>query len=292
MKKNVNSTKNLHEDNNKSLDLITKIINNISYIKKEIQASTNIKRPKANYQNYRANIHLFQNYESYKKESRTINIDYTITRPNFFINKNTINIKNIKKNNYYKAKTIDFNSNYHLKQVPNSSKINYKSKKKIVNHLNHEEYDKKSNDIDDILYFNYNNKKLNQIYKKNFRNYNYIFRNEIPPYKNRLGKNYNSINVVRRNNDFNKRKFISQREKIFLNDILKIYNKYNENKKGNYQYDYEKIILWIKDLINKKEISQIKNNEYEDFCKQLMVENNINDFSSFQNFVKDNIKFL
>ena len=81
--------------------------------------------------------------------------------------------------------------------------------------------------------------------------------------------------------------------------MFKIYNKYNGIKKGSDNHDYQKIILWINDLINKKEIKNIKNNKYENFCKQLMKENNfckqlmkennINDFSSFQSFAKNNI---
>ena len=71
--------------------------------------------------------------------------------------------------------------------------------------------------------------------------------------------------------------------------MIKIYNKYNGIKKGSDNYDYKKIILWINDLINKKEIKDIKSNKYENFCKQLMKENNINDFSSFQSFAKNNI---
>ena len=72
--------------------------------------------------------------------------------------------------------------------------------------------------------------------------------------------------------------------------MCNIYNKYNDPNKSNdiYGYGYDKIILWIKDLINKKTRMQ-ENNKYEHFCKQLMKENNINDFSSFQSFAKNNI---
>ena len=290
MKKNFNSTKNIQKIRNKSHNIINKIINNINNKSKENQMlyTINIERPKTNYNNYRANIYLYHNYKSYKKQNHTINIDYSITRPNFFINKNTHNIINIKKNNnYYKSNTIDFNSNYHLIQTPTLSRIENKSSKRIKNCFNLKKSNKIIDDINKILYFNYgNNKEQNQIYKNNYNN---IFSKDISINKNRLNKNYNSINVIRTKTDFNKRKIKLKNEKKFLNEMIKIYNKYNGIKKGSDNYDYKKIILWINDLINKKEIKEIKSNKYENFCKQLMKENNINDFSSFQSFAKNNI---
>ena len=68
--------------------------------------------------------------------------------------------------------------------------------------------------------------------------------------------------------------------------MIKIYNKYNGIKKGSDNYDYKKIILWINDLINKKQITNIKSNKYENFCKQLMKEN-INEEKNINFFIKD-----
>ena len=229
---------------------------------------------KTNYNNYKSNIYLYQNYTNYINRSRTIN-NYTITRPNFFIKKNINNTTNIKTNSYNKSNTIDLNSKYNLVQTTNTSKIYNKSKEKTISYLNLKEKKKNFDDLNKILFFDYkNNKDLGQLNKINLNISGNFFRREIPKYNtnNRFNKNYNTINIIKRKNHFNKRKSILQKEKIFLNDMLKIYNKYNKIKKKNSKDDYGKIILWINDLINQKKT------------------NNINDFSSFQSFAKNYIK--
>jgi hypothetical protein len=74
-------------------------------------------------------------------------------------------------------------------------------------------------------------------------------------------------------------------QKKFVNKILKIYNKYNQEvEKGDTVY--ENILLWINYLIYSKQRNK-NDDKYEYFCKQLMKENNINNFSFFQNFTRN-----
>ena len=276
----------------KSQKSITNLKNNINKLSKYNKANAYMGKVKTSYNNYKSNIYLYQNYTNYINRSRTIN-NYTITRPNFFIKKNINNTTNIKTNSYNKSNTIDLNSKYNLVQTTNTSKIYNKSKEKTISYLNLKEKKKNFDDLNKILFFDYkNNKDLGQLNKINLNISGNFFRREIPKYNinNRFNKNYNTINIIKRKNHFNKRKSILQKEKIFLNDMLKIYNKYNKIKKKNSKDDYGKIILWINDLINKKEAKNMKSNKYENFCKQLMKENNINDFSSFQSFAKNYIK--
>ena len=276
----------------KSQKSITNLKNNINKLSKYNRANAYMGKVKTNYNNYKSNIYLYQNYTNYINRSRTIN-NYTITRPNFFIKKNINNTTNIKTNSFNKSNTIDLNSKYNLVQTTNTSKIYNKSKEKTISYLNLKEKKKNFDDLNKILFFDYkNNKDLGQLNKINLNISGNFFRREIPKYNinNRFNKNYNTINIIKRKNHFNKIKSILQKEKIFLNDILKIYNKYNKIKKKNSKDDYGKIILWINDLINQKKTNNIRNNKYENFCKQLMKENNINDFSSFQSFAKNYIK--
>ena len=280
-------TKNINLVKRKSHDSISKIINNIKDINNN-SSKVQLENKKTNYNNIRPIIYLYPSYKKYKKEinneihSKTIN-NFTITRSKFFLNKNSI--INIKKNSYNKANTIDFNSNYNLDKS-NSSSLIYKRKIKTSRNItrknNKKIYIYNKNDINKILNFNYNN---NQEFNK--MNKNHInFPDEYFRTKYKHNKNYNSINVTkitRHNNYFRRHK-----EKKFLNQMCKIYDRYNDSNKINASHGYDKIIIWIKDLVNKKEINE-ENNKYENFCKKLMKENNINDFSAFQSFAKSNI---
>jgi len=291
-------TKNIHLVKSKSHYSISKIVNNIknttNNYKNDYKAK--LKTEKINYKKYKPNIYLYPNYkenkkENYKIHNKTIN-NCTIASSKFFLDKN--NIINIKKNSFNNKKiTIDFNSNYHLVKS-NSAIIKYNKKGKSAGCLSSRDTNKKKlninicnkNDINEFLYFDYKNKK--EFEKLNKKNINISADYFKPKHKNT--KNFNSINATRvKHNSFRKNNLLIN-EKKFLNQMCNIYNKYNDPNKSNdiYGYGYDKIILWIKDLINKKTRMQ-ENNKYEHFCKQLMKENNINDFSSFQSFAKNNI---
>ena len=282
-------TNNIHLVKLRNHDSISKIVNNIKNISEN--TFSQLENSKSNYRKYRPNIHLYQKYKKQqndfielnnKNNSQTIN-NCTVTKVNFYLDKNSIiNIKNC---SYKKANTIDFNSNYNLIQTDSSTR---KIKRRIKTERNRENRADKKNsfnikNIDNILYFKYNNSDLNTLNKTNLNLTNNYFRNDY-----RYNKNYNSINVTKIKYDYYRRNSIPQKEKKFLNEMCQIYNKYNKTNTMNGKYGYDKIISWINELINKEEKKEGKN-KYENFCKELMKENNISDFSRFQLFAKNNI---
>lgn len=282
-------TKNINILKNKNHDSISKIVNNI----KNISDTSKIQKEstKANYNKFRPIIYLYPTYKGHIKDinsktyNKTIN-NFTITKSKFFLDKK--NIINLKKNFYNKSNTINLNSNYNLNRT-DTPKVNHIRKIKSDRNINNK-YNKKihiynKKDINKILYFNYNNnQEFNKINKKHISIQNDYF---LPRYQ--LNKNYNSINTtkMRKNNNYFRKNNLPQKEKKFLDQMCNIYNKYNGSNKTNNINGYDKIISWIKDLINKKEKNE--ENEYENFCKKLMKENNINDFSAFQNITKNYI---
>ena len=180
-------------------------------------------------------------------------------------------------NSNYNLNRTDTPKVNHIRKIKSDRNINNKYNKKI--HI----YNKK--DINKILYFNYNNnQEFNKINKKHISIQNDYF---LPRYQ--LNKNYNSINTtkMRKNNNYFRKNNLPQKEKKFLDQMCNIYNKYNGSNKTNNINGYDKIISWIKDLINKEEKNE--ENKYENFCKNLMKENNINDFSAFQTITKNYI---
>ena len=204
------------------------------------------------------------------------------------IYKTKINSFNKQSNNYYKKITLKEhpslniykNGIYEKNKV---SRINNCSEK-IKRNLS---YKKKSNN-------NYNDNK-----------------------KKRCSNNFNSLDVeklrkidINKSKNFNKleqydMKSISKIKKILncknYEECLKKINKLSEQKSfikkifslyqkcgGSEQTgdNYQNCLIWINNLIRKER--QLKNNnKYEDFCKKIMKENNIKNFSVFQLFVQN-----
>ena len=135
--------------------------------------------------------------------------------------------------------------------------------------------------------------------------------------KKRCSNNFNSLDVeklrkidINKSKNFNKleqydMKSISKIKKILncknYEECLKKINKLSEQKSfikkifslyqkcgGSEQTgdNYQNCLIWINNLIRKER--QLKNNnKYEDFCKKIMKENNIKNFSVFQLFVQN-----
>jgi len=282
-------TKNINQVKNKNHDSILKIVNNIKKITET--SKIQIENTKKNYNKYRPTIYLYPTYRKHinnvntKTHNKTIN-NFSITRSKFFLDRN--NVINLKKDVYNKTNTIHLNSNYNLLRT-NTPKLKHIRKAKSDKNISNK-YNKKINiynkkDINKILYFNYNNnQEFNKMNRKHIKIHDEYF---LPKYQ--LNKNYNSINAtkMRRHNNYFRKNNIPQKGKKFINQMCKMYNKYNEPNKSSNNHGYDKIIVWINDLINKKENKE--ENKYENFCKKIMKENNINDFSSFQSFTKNYI---
>jgi len=266
----------------------------------------NIKEIYNNFKKSRPNIFLFSDYIKANKKSaikhnlklhnKTINNCTIINREPLLNNKKILNIN---KYNYSSSKnknnnTIDFNTNNNNNLTKNNSYRNINKKKLNLNahlnfninykkllykgyYINKKNKEKRSDnnlynnkikdmkDIKDILYFNYSNSAINHLNKTLLNNHKNYFRKS-----------------TKKDNKYYKNKIFFKNQKEFMDEINKIYNKYNDGKQEN--NDYDKIILWINELINDK-----TNNKYEKFCKQIMKENNISDFSGFKNFCINNI---
>ena len=135
----------------------------------------------------------------------------------------------------------------------------------------------KSNDLTNIHLKSKNNKTCNKIKDLNFNN----------GFNKNIDKISQLLNCTECDDFLNKINEFSE-QKQFVNKILKIYNKYNDEAE-KVDTNYENILLWINYLIYSKQRNK-NDGKYEFFCKQLMKENNIKNFSFFKNFTRNIIK--
>ena len=202
---------------------------------------------------YKQKINLFKeksdfHYDKISSKSK-INDFSGINKNKNIINKTFNNINNFKKNLYYNNKKS------------NSNKYNN-------NHNNHNNH---------YNSFNIENQKI----KKNNNNY-CINKKHFSENKN-IEKIKELLNCKNIEECLDKINEFSEQKK-FVHKMLKIYNKYNDEIiKGD---NYENILLWINYLIYSKQKNK-NDDKYEFFCKQLMKENNIKDFSLFQSFARN-----
>lgn len=215
-------------------------------------------------------------------------------------------------NNYPIKRKIDkFSSNDKCRHYYNRSSLGLKD----LNHdLNHEEETK------NYCYENFNNnfkkiqkRKINNFKGKSQRKYNNYNKEESKNYnenniKARLYKNYFSRND---NNNyfktFNQSKNINNKSVYGIKDILNLLNAKDINdsvekiKKllvyKNFIHQLKKLYLEDNNDKNQNEIkikdilfffSSLRNykKKYEGFCKEIMDENNINDFDNLKLFLK------
>ena len=215
-------------------------------------------------------------------------------------------------NNYPIKRKIDkFSSNDRCRHYYNRSSLGLKD----LNHdLNHEEETK------NYCYENFNNnfkkiqkRKINNFKGKSQRKYNNYNKEESKNYnenniKARLYKNYFSRND---NNNyfktFNQSKNINNKSVYGIKDILNLLNAKDINdsvekiKKllvyKNFIHQLKKLYLEDNNDKNQNEIkikdilfffSSLRNykKKYEGFCKEIMDENNINDFDNLKLFLK------
>ena len=217
-------------------------------------------------------------------------------------------------NNYPIKRKIDkFSSNDKCRHYYNRSSLGLKD----LNHdLNHEEETK------NYCYENFNNnfikiqkRKINNFKGKSQRKYNNYNKEESKNYnenniKARLYKNYFSRNDNNNNNyfkTFNQSKNINNKSVYGIKDILNLLNAKDINdsiekiKKllvyKNFIHQLKKLYLEDNNDKNQNEIkikdilffiSSLRNykKKYEGFCKEIMDENNINDFDNLKLFLK------
>ena len=231
------------------------------------------------------NIHSKRNYREYYWNNETEKLNDSINNKDrekiknniFFGNYNHQSMKylNKKKLNSFKEKSDTF-----YKKISNKSKIIGKTDNIEENKINKSFM--KINNLKSNKY-SYNSINVeNQKIKK-------VSRNFQEKEKKYFSENKNRQNIRKMSKCFNYRENLAilnefYEQKKFINKVLKIYNKYNEEtEKGQ---NYEKILLWINYLIYSKQRNKSEA-KYEFFCKQLMKENNIKDFSIFQSFARN-----
>ncbi len=183
-------------------------------------------------------------------------------------------------NHLYKKKINSFKekSEAYFKKIPLKDEEILDIKKMNINNKTIS----KTNDIEGNLQnakninINKNHKKYNSIDIQNIKNgNNYIINKD----KNKDKIKDADIQHIEKIKEIIKK---YSRQKSFIHKILKIYNKYNnENISSN---NYENLILWINNLLHTKQNNS--NDKYKKFCKDLMKENNITDFSFFQKFAR------
>ena len=225
------------------------IKNNIFFGKYNNQKKNALYKQKINLFKEKSDFHYEKISSKYKiNDSSQININ----KNKNIINKTFNNINNLKKNLYHNKKS-------------NNNKFNNKN-----NHNNHNNYNH---------YNSFSNIEIQRIKKNNyFINKKFFSENKIIEKIKELLNCKNIEECLEKINEFSE-------QKKFVNKMLKIYNKYNngEMNKGD---NYENVLLWINYLIYSKQ-RNTNDDKYEFFCKQLMKENDIKDFSLFQSYARN-----
>ena len=204
------------------------------------------------------------------------------------IYKTKINSFNKQSNNYYKKITLKEhpslniykNGIYEKNKV---SRINNCSEK-IKRNLS---YKKKSNN-------NYNDNKK----KRSSNNFNSLDVEKLRKIDINKSKNFNKLEQYDMKSISKIKKILNcknyeeclkkinklSEQKSFIKKIFSLYQKCGGSEQTG--DNYQNCLIWINNLIRKER--QLKNNnKYEDFCKKIMKENNIKNFSVFQLFVQN-----
>ena len=284
---------------NKKMNNINMYINNSRINKRNLQSHLksnhvsmiNLKKSvkKINNNQFFNRNNRISNKKSYenKKASKDISTNYTMDNSskekNYFINdfEKYRNVSLNNKNSFNKTYKPNFPSeNFNI----NIEKIN---KRKINN----------TNRNSPIKYIKYRNDEISKNNDNIFttKKSKIILRNKSTR-KNNYSKTYNCFNI-------------NQKKEYELVDILNLLEAKNINDcipKIKKLLVYKNLIHHIKNIYleknnqNKQKEIKIKDilfwscsnkNKYEEFCKEIMHENNINDFDNFKSYLTELIKF-
>ena len=284
---------------NKKMNNINMYINNSRINKRNLQSHLksnhvsmiNLKKSvkKINNNQFFNRNNRISNKKSYenKKASKDISTNYTMDNSskekNYFINdfEKYRNVSLNNKNSFNKTYKPNFPSeNFNI----NIEKIN---KRKINN----------TNRNSPIKYIKYRNDEISKNNDNIFttKKSKIILRNKSTR-KNNYSKTYNCFNI-------------NQKKEYELVDILNLLEAKNINDcipKIKKLLVYKNLIHHIKNIYleknnqNKQKEIKIKDilfwscsnkNKYEEFCKEIMRENNINDFDNFKSYLTELIKF-
>lgn len=284
---------------NKKMNNINMYINNSRINKRNLQSHLksnhvsmiNLKKSvkKINNNQFFNRNNRISNKKSYenKKASKDISTNYTMDNSskekNYFINdfEKYRNVSLNNKNSFNKTYKPNFPSeNFNI----NIEKIN---KRKINN----------TNRNSPIKYIKYRNDEISKNNDNIFttKKSKIILRNKSTR-KNNYSKTYNFFNI-------------NQKKEYELVDILNLLEAKNINDcipKIKKLLVYKNLIHHIKNIYleknnqNKQKEIKIKDilfwscsnkNKYEEFCKEIMHENNINDFDNFKSYLTELIKF-
>ena len=236
------------------------------------------------------------------KKNKKIIFERKSKRNNNFTIKSNPNIRNPLSHNYNINSTHLFNSKYTINKAKNNSLLSL------------DEENKNKNELSDIIF---NNKKK-YIFDKNNSNDNiYVINTNSTDKKNKINyitKNISHLNLEKINFSSDERcentDTSEDKDKDKINKLLYMLNANNLDdaiqKVGNL-LKYEKYINKLKELYNEPHkrnnyneqnnnlfwVSSIikrykKNEKYRNYCKNIMLQNEITHFNEFKNFI-DNI---
>ena len=244
--------------------------------------SINIKQ---DHKNENINNKVYRNDNKYlktemanKKKNNTItNLLFNNKKDFIYFNKNKQNYfkQNNNQQNTSKTQTSYFNHrNQDNKSHKNPRKINSFHEQNVLlknkNNINNTESqeDNKNNSFNDSFYYNLNNNIENENSTK--------FEND----ENLEIKELLKLLKLKNNNDLKKKLKELYNTKIFSNKVISIFHKYHKNISKD-DINVDDVLYWIFSIAN----YQKENDEYKNYCKHLMKNNNIRSFNEFKMFI-------
>lgn len=199
-------------------------------------------------------------------------------------------------NNIYKTKINSFNKNNYFKKISLKGhptlNIYEKNKQGRINNCSEKikknlSYKKKSNNncIDNKkkrCSNNYNSLDIEKVRKIDINKCKNI--NKLDDYEMKNFEKIKDILNCRNSEECLKKISKFSEQKSFIKKIFNFYKKCGGSEQAGDKY--QNCLLWIDNLIQERRQSK-KINKYEDFCKKIMKENNIKNFSVFQLFVQN-----
>ena len=244
-------------------------INNINKLNKENSVNRNqskeIKKIRGNFLN---------NYPIKRKIDKFSSND----RCRHYYNRSSLGLKDLNHDLNHEEETKNycyenFNNNFKKIQKRKINNFKGKSQRKYNNYNKEESKNYKENNIEARLYKNYFSRNDNNNYFKTFNQSKNINNKSVYGIKDIL----NLLNAKDINDSLEKIKKLLV-YKNFIHQLKKIYLEDNNDKNQN-EIKIKDILFFFSSLRNYKK-------KYEGFCKEIMDENNINDFDNLKLFLK------
>ena len=207
-----------------------------------------------------------------KKNNSITNLLFNNKKDFIYFNRNKQNYfkQNNQQNNTNKIQTCyNTQRNQDNRSQKNPRKINNFFEKNIIKNINkNESHDEnKNNSFNDSTFYNLNNNIENENSKKHES-------------ENLEIKELLKLLKLNNNTDLKKKLKEFYTTTIFVNKVISIFFKNNKDRIKD-EINLDEILYWILSISN----YQKENEEYKKYCKQLMKNNNINNFNELKLFV-------